>query len=445
MNKFQRTIWRELVFLGYRLVGLDISGKCSFLRRARNWSPDERKQWRLARLNTVIDFAWTHVPFYRQFWSDHNVKRKSLGSLDELLAYPVLTKDVFRSNRDRLYPDNLSSIPYISKHTGGSTSVPVHYFLDRQQWTFMEAFHLWGWSQAGYEFGNPVGVIAGGSLVPERGSWQGRIRGLAHRRLCLYGVSMDDRLARQYHQVLLRHKVEFLYGYPSILYLFAKSLKHQELTIPSLKAVVTTAEMLLPHYRQSLEVWLRCRVFDNLGSNDGGFESYECRMHNGFHYNDLQAVLETLPPEPAQSHGKLLITNLWNRSTPFIRYENGDLVALSDVPCPCGAPFPMISSIQGRTADILSFGNGRSLSGPALTLIFGDMQIDGWQIVQTSPSSIEVRICVERDVPREYSEHILRVLNFHLNHEIAIDIRRVDRLEVTVGGKHKPIMRLPTP
>src|SRR6187401_533984 len=151
--------------------------------------------------------------------------------------------------------------------------------------------------------------------------------------------------------------------------------------------------MMLPHYREGIHKWLGCPVFDDFGSNDGGVESYECDRHNGFHYNDLQSVLEVDKSDQQTAEGKLIITNLWNRSSPFIRYENGDLVALGGKPCPCGAPFPLISSVQGRTADILTFANGRSLSGPALTLIFGGMKIDGWQIVQTGLASLEVRIC----------------------------------------------------
>ena len=72
-------------------------------------------------------------------------------------------------------------------------------------------------------------------------------------------------------------------------YLFSKCLKDQGLHLPRLKAVVTTAEMLQPHYRERIQEWLKCPVYDTLfGSNDGGIESYECKLHQGLHYNDLQ-------------------------------------------------------------------------------------------------------------------------------------------------------------
>ncbi|MDH5811889.1 MAG: hypothetical protein QE160_06460 [Candidatus Verstraetearchaeota archaeon] len=251
---------------------------------------------------------------------------------------------------------------------------------------------------------------------------------------------MDRVLAKKYHRMLLKYGAKFLYGYPSVLFLLGKFLAEEGLTLPTLKAVVTTGEMLLPHYRRSIEKTLGCPVFDNLGCNDGGFESYECKEHKGFHYNDLQAILEV---EDCLSVGesRLLITNLWNKSTPFIRYENGDLVTLSKVPCACGSPFPKISSIRGRTADILTFQNGRSLSGPALTLIFGEMEIDAWQIVQTGPNRIEVRILCREGLNPKYVAHIRRILSYHLSDDIEVDIKRVEKLELTKAGKWKPIWK----
>ena len=440
MKRLMRYGFQSMVGLGYRAYGLDVLGRYRWLKTTLTWSQRQREEWRLQRLGDILEYSWTQVPFYREFWGDHGVAFRRPRHVEELQEYPILRKDIYRANSERIRPKNLDGIRFMEKATGGSTSVPVHYLLDLEQWTFMEAFHIWGWSQAGYEYGDPVGVIAGGSLVPESKTLKSMLRGLAQRRLFLYGVAMDSELAREHHGRLLRYGAEFLYGYPSVLYLFAKFLNQHGLQLPKLRAVVTTAEMMLPHYREGIQKWLGCPVFDDFGSNDGGVESYECDRHDGFHYNDLQSVLEVDKSDKQTADGKLVITNLWNRSSPFIRYENGDLVVLGSKPCPCGAPFPLISSVQGRTADILTFANGRSLSGPALTLIFGDMKIDGWQIVQTGPASLEVRICNSGDLRPEYREKILRVLNFHLHGDVEVEIRLVDRLELTKGGKWKPVL-----
>jgi len=438
MIDFRQRSFKTVVSLIYKSARLDIFAKNKWLQETLSWSPDQRLDWQLHRLDEILEFAWKHVPFYREYWGDHGVEHKKLKAMEDLKKYPILTKDIFRVNCSRIIPDNLRSIRHRQWHTGGTTGQPVHYLRDIDQWILAEAFHLWGWAQLGYVFGDPVGVIAGGSLLPERRSLEGRLRGWMHRRLFLYGIAMDQSIAREYHELLCKRRTKFLYGYPSVLYLFSKHLTDLGLSLPDLKAVVTTAEMLQPRYREGIEKALGCRVFDNLGCNDGGFESYECHQHKGLHYNDFQSILEVDSPLPG-GEGRLLITNLWNKSTPFIRYENGDVVTMNTEPCPCGCPFPLIGSIQGRTADILTFANGRSITGPGLTLIFGPMKIDGWQVVQTGPNRLEVRMCSPSDINPEDINHVHKVLRHYLDDEVEIVIKRVTELKTTKGGKWKPI------
>ncbi len=438
MRGLSRRLFKTVVALTYKTMGLDIFGRYKWLLTTQFWSPQQRLDWQLNRLGDILEFTWNHVPFYREYWGDHGVKFRRPKALEDLQSYPVLTKDIFRANSKRIYPDNLRSIRHRQWHTGGTTGQPVHYSRDIEQWILAEAFHLWGWSQTGYVFGEPIGVIAGGSLIPERWKLEARVRGLMHRRLFLYGVAMDRTIALVHFERLRKQGAQYLYGYPSVLYLFGKHIAEQGLSLPGLKAVVTTAEMLQPRYREGIEKTLGCRVFDNLGCNDGGFESYECNEHKGFHYNDLQSILE-VDSTLSGGEGRLLITNLWNKSTPFIRYENGDIVTLEKEPCPCRAPFPLIGSIQGRTADILTFANGRSLAGPALTLIFSAMEIDGWQVIQTGPNRLDVRMCSSAELKTEDMNHVYKILRHYLDDEVEVIIKRVEKMETTKGGKLKQI------
>jgi phenylacetate-CoA ligase len=383
----------------------------------------------------VLEFAWKNVPFYREFWSGHGCQWRPLRHLDELEAYPILRKELFRQNWEKVRPADLRLIPHIPKHTGGSTGRPVHYLLDKQQWALMQAFQFWGWSLTGYSFGDPIGVLTVGSLMPDRITLSERTRRVIERRLFLFGVHMDRNLARDYHRRLEQYGAQYLYGYPSILYVFSKHLKQEGLRLPKIRAVVTTAEMLLPYYRQGIEEGLGCPVFDDYGCNDGGFESFECARHKGMHYNDFQSILQ-VEGNPGGT-GTLLVTNLWNRSTPFIRYENGDRVKLAAAGCPCGARFPLIESVEGRTADLLQFANGQTFVCPPH--LFGDMQIDGWQVVQTTPSKVEVRLAKSGAMDRDYLARVEQVMRHHLDSAIEIEVKHVQQLSLTQAGKLKPV------
>ena len=78
----------------------------------------------------------------------------------------------------------------------------------------------------------------------------------------------------------------------------------------------------------------------------------------GLHLFEDQVLLEVVDdeyrPVPAGEPGsRLLITNLFNRTQPLIRYELNDLLTVSPDPCPCGRPFPLLKSVEGRSDDVL--------------------------------------------------------------------------------------------
>jgi phenylacetate-coenzyme A ligase PaaK-like adenylate-forming protein len=66
----------------------------------------------------------------------------------------------------------------------------------------------------------------------------------------------------------------------------------------------------------------------------------------------------------------LLVTTLFNRTLPFIRYELSDLVTVAGGPCPCGRPHLRPASVQGRREDVLSLPaqNGSRVGVHALQL-----------------------------------------------------------------------------
>ena len=390
----------------------------------------------------MLDFCWKNVPFYREYWGDHGISPRSLGSLEELAAFPVLKKEMLKSKPDAFVPATLSAYPHKKDSSGGSTGQPIQYRQDLELHALRLAFLYQGWALAGYRFCDPMVVLSGGRLLPElKGFSRGRLRATLERTLPLMGVHMDPKLARHYHQQAVNYGARFLHGYPSIISEFATCLAAQGLSLPGLEGVFTTAEMLLPRYRENIETKLHCRVWDSYGCNDGGILSWECRCHDGLHYNDLESIAECVDQSETGS-GRLLITNLWNHSLPFVRYENGDLVTLGGTPCSCGQPYPLIKSVIGRTADILRFGNGRILSGPALTLIFKDMPIDAWQVVQTERNKIEVLVKSTRQLTSEDRNFTQAVLSTHAGEGVEIIIQQVENLRVTAGGKWKPVWSL---
>jgi phenylacetate-coenzyme A ligase PaaK-like adenylate-forming protein len=92
---------------------------------------------------------------------------------------------------------------------------------------------------------------------------------------------------------------------------------------------------------------------------------------------------------------KVLLTNLYNKVQPFIRYEIDDLVTMRPTPCPCGNPLPLIASVAGRDKDRLWIEvKGKSRELPYyvfLAALHHDLDIAEHQILQTGLNTFVVR------------------------------------------------------
>ena len=59
------------------------------------------------------------------------------------------------------------------------------------------------------------------------------------------------------------------------------------------------------------------------------------------------------PVDHGEPGARLLVTNLFNRVQPLIRFEITDVATLEREPCPCGRTLLRLRSLAGRTADVI--------------------------------------------------------------------------------------------
>lgn len=152
---------------------------------------------------------------------------------------------------------------------------------------------------------------------------------------------------------------EVLVGYPSILALLADEQRAGRLSVRPAK-VTTVSEVRTPEMERLItEVW-GSAPYNWYGISEGGVLAADCGYHDGMHlFEDLfivENVDEAGRPVPDGVIGhKLLLTNLYNRTQPIIRYEISDMVALDPRPCRCGRSLRRVVSIEGRSSEILRF------------------------------------------------------------------------------------------
>jgi phenylacetate-CoA ligase len=116
-----------------------------------------------------------------------------------------------------------------------------------------------------------------------------------------------------------------------------------------------------PAFRAKLEEGWGARVTEAMGIGDIGVSLWgECEEQDGMHLGARGFVhAELIDPgtgvaQPMEDggSGELVLTHLWHRAAPLLRFRTRDHVEVRTSPCPCGRTAPRVRCI-GRTDDML--------------------------------------------------------------------------------------------
>jgi phenylacetate-CoA ligase len=196
-----------------------------------------------------------------------------------------------------------------------------------------------------------------------------------------------------------------LVAYASMAHLLAEEQLAGRLSI-SPGFVFASSEVFTEQARRRVEeVWGK-KPFEVYAATEPAEIASECEQHRGMHLlEDLvitEVVDENNKPTPPGVYGhKVLVTVLFSRTMPLIRYEMSDSVRpASTSHCPCGRPFALIDGIQGRQEDVLRFpatsGGQVSVQPIVFHRVMDTVPAGGWQVVQ-GPEGLTVLLSGVRE------------------------------------------------
>ena len=161
------------------------------------------------------------------------------------------------------------------------------------------------------------------------------------------------------------------------------------------KVVFTSSEVLTDETRRRIEAAWGKILFNEYAATESGGLAAERNDHRGLYlFEDLvifEIVDEHNRPVPPGVYGdKVLLTTLFNRTQPLIRYELHDRVKFAVQPYSTKLPFALLDGIQGRTQDTFYFAgaNGGEIAvhPNVFHLVMDTVPVNGWQIVQDKDS-----------------------------------------------------------
>lgn len=163
------------------------------------------------------------------------------------------------------------------------------------------------------------------------------------------------------------------------------------------KRVTTNSEPLLPETRDAIRKAWGVEINNMWGCVEVGHIGIECDAHEGMHMTDDLIITEFVdehdqPTRDSAAVDRVLVTSLFGRTLPLIRYELTDIPVPDDKPCSCGAVFPLVSGVKGRADDIFAYPGGVHVHPLVFRTPLGqNPDIAEYQVLQTE-SGAEISI-----------------------------------------------------
>jgi len=383
------------------------------LRQHEHWTRRQLEAHQAHSLRRLRDFAYARSPFYQRF--HQGLFERPLSEL------PVLTKATLMEHFDDLVTDRAIHLEAVRAFAG--ERLDGRLFLDRYRVTATSGSS----GQPGFFlFNEPEWLTIMASFA--RGQeWSGARINLSHRRkMATVAVSpwhlssqvaataqtwwtpsirlqASDSLANIV-QRLNDWQPDILIGYASMARILAEEQIGGRLHIHPAKTF-TSSEVLTDETRRREKTAWGDEPFNQYGATetaDIAAERQECRRMHLF--EDLviaEVVDEAYQPVPPSAYGAhVLITTLFSRTQPLIRYELNDSIRLASGTCPSGHLFGMIDGIQGRVEDALrlpALAGGRTDVEPLVfNRVMDILPITTWQVAQEEDDGLTVWVSAPR-------------------------------------------------
>ena len=355
------------------------------------------------RAQAIVEFARRHSPFYAALYGDTPTARwRTLPTIDK--AQMMANFSAFNTRGVEL-PDALE------------TALAAERTRD------------FGARVAGLTVGLSSGTSGNRGLFlideHEQARWAGTVIARVAPRLRLHGVritlfsmsgsNLYQRLRRRWlrfqhfdlatsiDEAVARLNAEppdLLIGPPSYLHALSERQLAGELRIRP-DRLISVAEVLEPQVEAQLRERFECAVHQIYQCTEGliGVSCSAGRLH-------LQEDLVAVQAEPLESNGDALrvtpiVTDLWRRVQPIIRYRLNDILVLSPPDaCSCGSGFRVIERVEGRLDDVCRFAARDGAPRPVFPatirrmVLLASAAVRDYEVIQERDSQLRVRLAV---------------------------------------------------
>ncbi|WP_426431853.1 phenylacetate--CoA ligase family protein [Winogradskyella sp. HB-48] len=380
---------------------------------------------------------------------EHNAFYKNLGKsidINNWDSIPVMTKRHLQQPLEkRLSNGSTTDTVYINK-TSGSSGDPFIFAKDKwcHALTWAEIMNRFGWFDI--DFNSSKQARFYGIPLDKKSYYKERLKDCFSNR---YRFSVFDLSDNAFEKVLSKFKstnFDYINGYTSPIVQFAKFLKRKNVVLktlcPTLKVCIVTSEMLFDDDKMLLETQFGVPIVNEYGASELDLIAFQ-NPKDEWQVNSETLYVEILDENdnilPYGEEGRIVITSLYNKAHPFIRYDIGDIGILDEKST---LKKPILKKLIGRTNDIANLPSGKTAAGLTFyyitkSVIENDGNVSEFIIEQLSLDVFKIKYVSKNALSPDEKETIGKAMIQYLEPNISIVFERVAKLDRSKSGKLK--------
>jgi phenylacetate-CoA ligase len=327
-------------------------------------------------------------------------------------------------------------------HTSGSTGTPFAVLQNLEKRRRVLAEVIYFGRMAGYRVGDRFLF----TRVWTRNNRKSRLEALCENEI-MFDISYLDDARMEVLRDILRSDagIKCMIGYPSTFGPLIKYLEQRGDPADSfhLKTIISISERLPPQIRAALRSRFGCKVVSRYSNQENGVLAQQCEDQEEYHLNTASYVFEFLKleedlPAAVGERARLVVTDLFNRAMPMIRYDTGDVV-VHQSSAACEWSPETLSGIEGRMDDFIYDTKDRLLSSAVVDLHYWPFTLlKQYQFIQEARGRYQIVLNGAREHYKD-AEFIDLAKNF-LGFDATVSVVHVDQIPLTASGKFKSVL-----
>ena len=364
---------------------------------------------------------------------------------------PVMTKKDFQKPlQERLSAGFTLRNVYVNK-TSGSSGDPFVFAKDKfsHALTWANIINRFGWF--GIDFNSSLQARFYGIPLDFIGNTKERIKDFLSHRYRFPIFDLSDAFLETVLVKFSNMRFDYINGYTSSIVLFAKFLQHKNIVLttvcPTLKCCVVTSEMLFEEDKVLMEKQFGVPVINEYGASELDLIAFQ-NTKGEWQVNSETLFVEILDENntilPNGKEGRIVITSLYNKAHPFIRYDIGDIGVLDEK-----STFkkPILKKLIGRTNDIALLPSGKKAPGLTFyyitkSIIEEDGNVKEFVVKQTKIDTFEIEYVSQNKLMESQILTIEKAITTYLESGLTFSFTRKEKLERSKSGKLKQFVSL---